>query len=59
MTFSNSYNLKILNIRNSIIVVQIILFTFLQFYLTQPIVHTINSTGPLFIFLLDYKINQV
>lgn len=30
-----------------------------QFYLTQPIIQTLNSSGTLFIFLLDYLINGI
>jgi drug/metabolite transporter (DMT)-like permease len=35
------------------------MFTLAQFYLTQPIVQTINTTGFLFVFVLDYLINHV
>jgi drug/metabolite transporter (DMT)-like permease len=34
-------------------------FTFVQFYLEQPILQTINSCGPIFIFVLDYFMNGV
>ncbi len=36
-----------------------VVYAIIQFYLTQPIIQTLNSTGTLFIFLLDYKINGV
>jgi len=39
--------------------VQGIIYTLVMFYLTQPVVQTIASTGPIFIFLLDYLINGV
>lgn len=35
------------------------MFTLAHFYLTQPIVQTINISGFLFVFLLDYFINHV
>ena len=36
-----------------------LLFGLSQFYLPMPIVHTIGSTGTLFIILLDHFINGV
>ncbi len=35
------------------------MFTLAQFYLTQPILLTINTTGFLFVFIVDYIINRV
>ena len=32
---------------------------FSQFYLPLPIVHTISGTGPLFVFIIDYYLNDV
>lgn len=46
-------------IRSSIVLIQGIYYAGIQFYLTQPIVQTLNSTGPLFVFLIDYKVNNV
>jgi hypothetical protein len=40
-------------------VAQGFVYTFIQFYLTQPIIQTLSCSGPLFIFLLDYKINGI
>jgi drug/metabolite transporter (DMT)-like permease len=45
--------------RSLIVLIQGLYFAGMQFYLTQPIVQTLNSTGPLFVYLLDYKINNV
>lgn len=36
-----------------------IVLAIIQFFLTQPIINTLTNTGPLFIFLLDYKINGI
>ena len=35
------------------------MYTIAQFYLSQPIIQTIYTTGPLFVFIVDYKINHV
>jgi hypothetical protein len=59
ITFKDPKNFKILFIRNSIMTVQILLYTLLQFYIPQPVIQTLHATGPLFVFFLDYKINQV
>jgi hypothetical protein len=29
------------------------------FYLPQPVIHTINSTGPIFVIIEDYFINKI
>lgn len=57
--YKDPANFRILFMRNFCVTVQSIIFTVAQFYLTQPIIHTINTTGALFIFILDYKINHV
>lgn len=59
ITFRDPSNFKILLFRNFCITIQSIIFTLAQFYLSQPIVHTINSTGSIFVFILDYYINHV
>ena len=30
-----------------------------QFYLPLPIVHTLNGSGPLFVFIVDYFLNGI
>jgi drug/metabolite transporter (DMT)-like permease len=57
--FKNPANFRILFIRNLCVTAQSITFTLSQFYLPQSIVQTINTTGYLFVFILDYKINHV
>ncbi len=57
--FKNPHNFKVLFVRNLIMALQGVVYAIIQFYLTQPIIQTLNSTGTLFIFLLDYKINGV
>lgn len=59
LEYKDPSNFRILLLRNFIMIIQGLVFTVLQFILTQPIINTINSTGPLFIFLLDYKINGI
>ena len=39
--------------------IQGLVFIWVQFYLTQPIVHTLACSGTLFIFFLDYFINGI
>lgn len=57
--YSDPKNFRILFLRNIIMIAQGLVYTFIQFYLTQPIIQTLSCTGPLFIFLLDYQINGV
>jgi len=57
MDFGHSGNLYNLNVRNIIVTVQGLVYTLSNFYLPLPIVSTINSTGPIFVFILDYYIN--
>jgi drug/metabolite transporter (DMT)-like permease len=57
MDFKHSKNLYNLNIRNIIVTAQGLVYTLSNFYLPLPIVSTINSTGPIFVFILDYYIN--
>ena len=35
------------------------MYTVAQFYLSQPIITTICTVGPLFVFIIDYKINRI
>jgi drug/metabolite transporter (DMT)-like permease len=57
MDFKHSDNLFNLNVRNIIVTLQGLIYTLSNFYLSLPIVSTINSTGPIFVFILDYYIN--
>lgn len=57
--FSESKNFRILFIRNVIMAIQGLVFIWVQFYLPQPIVHTLASSGTMFIFFLDYFINGI
>ena len=59
LTYRDPRNFKILMARNLFTCVQAFGYTIVQFYLPQPIVQTLNSTGPLFVFLLDYKMNGI
>ena len=55
--FKDAHNLKFLNQRNIIVTLQGIIYTLSNFYLPLPIVSTLNCTGPIFIFVLDYYMN--
>jgi drug/metabolite transporter (DMT)-like permease len=57
MDFKHSDNLFNLNVRNIIVTLQGLIYTLSNFYLPLPIVSTINATGPIFVFILDYYIN--
>lgn len=57
--FKEPDNFKILFMRNFFVTVQSMIFTAAQFYLSQPIMQTMNTTGALIVFILDYKINHV
>jgi drug/metabolite transporter (DMT)-like permease len=59
MTYKNPYNFKILLLRSQLLTLYFVVFALTQFYLPQPIIQTINSCGPIFIFVLDYLINGV
>lgn len=39
--------------------IQGLVFIWVQFYLPQPIVHTLACSGTLFIFFLDYFLNGI
>jgi drug/metabolite transporter (DMT)-like permease len=52
--FKHFHNAKFLLIRSSIMVVHGVTFAISQFYLPLPIVHTIGSASPLFVFILDF-----
>ena len=59
ISFRDPTNFRLLFVRNFCITIQGIMFTLAQFYLTQPIVQTINTTGFLFVFVVDYLINGI
>jgi drug/metabolite transporter (DMT)-like permease len=59
LEFKSPFNFKYLCIRSLFIFAHGIGFSGVQFYLPLPIVHTINSSGPLFIFIMDYFMNGV
>lgn len=57
--YKDPSNFRILFVRNLFVTVQSIIYTVAQYYLPQPILQTIHTTGALFVFILDYKINHV
>ena len=59
VTFKDPYNFRILLIRNIFATIQNIMYTLSQFYLTQPIVQTLNTSAIMFIFIWDYFLNSV
>ena len=46
-------------LRNCLIIIHANIFALSQLYLSQPVVQTINCTGPVFTFLTDYFQNKV
>lgn len=59
LSYKDPVNFRILFVRNFYSTVQAIVYTVAQFYLSQPVVQTMHTTGSLFVFILDYKINHV
>ncbi len=52
VSFNVTRDIKLIAIRNMIIVAQIFVLTTVQFYLPLGIVHTIICTGPIFLVLV-------
>jgi drug/metabolite transporter (DMT)-like permease len=59
LSYQDPYNFRILLARNFLVGIQNTMFTLAQFYLSQPIVQTMNTSSILFIFILDYFLNGV
>jgi drug/metabolite transporter (DMT)-like permease len=59
LDYKYSHNFKHMIIRNSIFVAHGLALTMIQFYLPLPMVYTINSSAPIFIFIMDYFINGI
>jgi drug/metabolite transporter (DMT)-like permease len=59
MDYRNTENFYNLNVRNGIIAMHGMFYAFSNFYLPLPILSTIYSTGPIFVFILDYYINRI
>lgn len=59
LDYKYAHNFKHMIIRNTIFVAHGICLTVVQFYLPLPIVYTINSSAPIFIFIMDYFINDI
>lgn len=57
--FKKPVPFKYLAIRSIIQVVHGFVFSFSQYILPLPVVHTINCCGALFVFLIDYFINGI
>ena len=55
----NPSNFRYLVLRASMMTIHSFFFALSMFILPLPIVHTINCTGTLFIFLIDYLLNNV
>jgi hypothetical protein len=54
LDMQNTNNFKVLLFRNSIMVTQGLVFAQVQFYLPLPIAATLNSTSPIWIYIIDY-----
>jgi drug/metabolite transporter (DMT)-like permease len=57
--FPSPHNQKYLLIRNITMALHQILYTLMHFVISFPLVNTITSTGPIFVFLIDYYLNGV
>ena len=55
----HAQDLKILHVRNIIMVAQGTMFAFCMRYLQPPIVYTIANAGPIIVFIIDYLMNGV
>ena len=53
LTFKSQYNFKWLSIRNTIMVIQALCFSWSMYYLPLPIAFTINASSPIFVAVLD------
>jgi len=59
MEYKLSSNHKYLLIRSGSICIHSLTLALCGFYLPQPVIHTINCTGPIFVIIEDYFINHV
>ena len=59
LDFKSWHDMKYLFIRNSIIIFHQIVYAGLHFILPFPLVNSITITGPLFVFVIDYYINNI
>lgn len=59
LDFKNPQDFKYVLTRNLIMLVYASIITASQFYIPLPIVFTLNSIGPLFVFVVDYFANGV
>lgn len=57
--YKDPKNFRLLFVRTFCVTFQNIMFTMSQFYLPQSIIQTVNTTGFLFVFIVDYFINRV
>lgn len=59
LDFRSSHDIKYLFIRNSLIIFHQLVYAGLHFILPFPLVNSITITGPLFVFVIDYYINNI
>lgn len=59
LDYKNSHDLKYLFLRNSLIIFHQLVYAGLYFILPFPLVNSITITGPLFVFVIDYYINNI
>jgi drug/metabolite transporter (DMT)-like permease len=59
LDFKSTYDLKYLFIRNSLMVVNQVVYTGMHFVLSFPLINSISITGPLIVFIIDYYLNGV
>lgn len=54
ITFTEPYDFQLLNKRNFMMLLQGLAISLALYYLPPSTVHTINSSGPVMVFLMDY-----
>jgi drug/metabolite transporter (DMT)-like permease len=59
LSFKNAHDFKYLLIRNSLFLIQQFVYAAMHYVLSFPLINSINISGPLFVFLLDYYLNGV
>ena len=52
-------NMKYLMIRNIPMALHQMLYSFMYFVISYPILNTITATGPIFVFIIDYYMNGI
>lgn len=57
--FWDSQDFRLLGVRSTILILHGLVMAGVQFYLPVPIVHTLNCSGALFVFIIQYMLDGV